>query len=278
MSAANEEGQSPDEASVVTVERFDHVSLITLNRPSRLNALNKELQLAILAAFEEAKSDDSVRAIVLTGAGRGFCAGADISGAGAWTPDTNVSQETLLDEYGWVGKQALGVFGVDKPTIAAVNGVSVGAGMSLALACDIRVGGPSTRFKTMFIERHLSPDAGMTYFLTRIVGYSRAAELVFTNRDVFAEEALSMGLLNIAVDNDEKTLEAALDLAQLIAAHPPVAMRASKRTLQRNLEVGLSEALLNEKAGLKLAALATNDRAESMQAMREKRPPIFTGS
>lgn len=278
MSAAKEGELNTDEASVLTVERVDHVSLITLNRPSRLNALNQELQLAILAAFEEAKSDDSVRAIVLTGSGRGFCAGADISGAGSWTPETNVSQATLLDEWGWVGRQALGVYGVDKPTIAAVNGVAVGAGMSLALACDIRVGGPSTRFKTMFIERHLSPDAGMTYFLTRIVGYSRAAELVFTNRDVFAEEALSMGLVNIAVDSDDKTLEAAMDLAQLISAQPPVAMRASKRTLQKNLEVGLSEALLNEKAGLRLSGLATNDRAESMLAMREKRAPVFTGS
>ncbi len=276
MSTATEEAKSTDEASILTTEKIGHVTLITLNRPERLNALNQQLQIEILDAFEEAKMDDSVRAIVLTGAGRGFCAGADISGN--WSPEKVASQAPLLDEFGWVGRQALGVFGVDKPTIAAVNGVAVGAGMSLALACDIRVGGPSTRFKTMFIERHLSPDAGMTYFLTRIIGYSRAADLVFTNRDVFAEEALSLGLINRAVDSDDKTVETAVELAQLISAHPPVAMRASKRVLQHNLEVGLSEALLYEKAGLRLAGLATNDRAESMLARQEKRQPTFTGS
>lgn len=265
-----ETGSSP----VLTLERQGRVAVLTLNRPERLNALDRDLQDALVGAMQEVKEDDEVWAAVLTGAGRGFCSGADLSGARA--AQEAPSQSARLDEYGWVGRQALALAGLDKPTIAAVNGVAAGAGMSLAVACDLRVGGTATAFRSMFIERNFSPDAGMTYFLSRIVGYSRAAELIFTSRTVGSNEAFQLGLLNKVVPGAD-VLPAALELAEQIVKWPPLALRASKRVLQHNLECGLNEALLYEKAGLKLAKLAPEDRREAIASFRERRTPIFTG-
>jgi 2-(1,2-epoxy-1,2-dihydrophenyl)acetyl-CoA isomerase len=224
--------------------------------------------------MQEIREDDGIWAAVIVGAGRGFCSGADLSGPRP--PQEDLSQSARLDEWGWVGRQALALAGLDKPTIAAVNGVAAGAGMSLALACDMRVGGAGTAFRCMFIERNLSPDAGMTYFLSRIVGYSRAAELIFTSRTVGPDEAYQLGLLNQVVPEPD-VLPAALELAEQIVKWPPLALRASKRVLQHNLECQLTEALLYEKAGLKLAALAPDDRREAMDSFRERRPAVFTG-
>jgi 2-(1,2-epoxy-1,2-dihydrophenyl)acetyl-CoA isomerase len=265
--------ENPD-AGVIKLERHGRVAVLTLNRPERLNAINMELHHALVDAMIEIRDDDAVWAAVLVGAGRGFCSGADLKG---FMPSRETpSQGERLDEFGWVGRQAMAVAGLDKPTIAAVNGVAAGAGMSLALACDMRVGGIGTAFRCVFIERSLSPDAGMTYFLTRIVGYSRAAELVFTGRPVDADEAFQLGLLNKVVP-DSDVLPAAMELAQQIAKWPPLALRASKRVLQHNLECDLTEALLYEKTGLKLAALAPDDRREAMESFRERRPAVFTG-
>lgn len=259
---------------VLRLERQGAVAIVTLNRPERLNALNRELQDAVVAAMAEVREDDAIRAAVIVGAGRGFCSGADVRGTRSAEEDQ--PQNVRLDELGWVGRQALAVSGLDKPTVAAVNGIAAGAGMSLALACDLRVGGAQTAFRSVFIERSLSPDAGLTYFLTRVVGYSRAADLVFTSRTVQAEEALQLGLLNRVVA-DPDILPAAVELAEQIAQWPPLALRASKRVLQHNLDCTLPEALLYEKAGLKLAALAPNDRQEAVRSFAERRPPVFTG-
>jgi 2-(1,2-epoxy-1,2-dihydrophenyl)acetyl-CoA isomerase len=259
---------------VLRLERQGPVAIVTLNRPERLNALNRELQGAVVDAMAEVREDDAIRAAVIVGAGRGFCSGADVRGTRSAEEDQ--PQNVRLDELGWVGRQALAVSGLDKPTVAAVNGIAAGAGMSLALACDLRVGGAQTAFRSVFIERSLSPDAGLTYFLTRVVGYSRAADLVFTSRTVQAEEALQLGLLNRVVA-DPDVLPAAVELAEQIAQWPPLALRASKRVLQHNLDCTLPEALLYEKAGLKLAALAPDDRREAVQSFAERRSPVFTG-
>jgi 2-(1,2-epoxy-1,2-dihydrophenyl)acetyl-CoA isomerase len=262
-------------AGVVTLERRGRVAVVTLNRPERLNALNQEVNSGLIKVLGEIRDDDSLWVAVMVGAGRGFCSGADVSG-GWQVPEEPLPQGMRLDEMGWVGRQALAVFGLDKPTVAAVNGIAAGAGMSLALACDLRVGCPNTAFRSMFIERSLSPDAGMTYFLTRILGYSRAADLVFTSRTVTADEALALGLLNrVVADGD--VLEEAVRLAEQIAIWPPLALRATKRVLQHNLGCQLEEALLYERAGLRMAGLARKDRQESVASLRERRPPVFTG-
>ena len=261
---------------VLLVEKTDHVAVLTLNRPQKLNALNRDLRDAMQDAVASVKTDDGVRAVIFTGAGRGFCSGADLTGGGGGVslPPT---QSDHLDDLGWVGRQALAVYGLDKPVIGAVNGVAAGAGMSLALACDMRVGSEKAQFKTVFIERNLSPDSGMSFFLPRIVGYSRAADLIYTSRAVEADEAHRIGLLDRLVDHDD-LLEHAVELALQTAAWPPLALRVSKRVLQHNVECDLDAALRYELTSLSYGNRAVNDRKESLAAFREKRKPRFTGT
>ena len=257
------------------MEKADHVAVLTLNRPAKLNALDASLRDAMLAAIAEVQADDDVRAAIFTGAGRGFCSGADLTaGQGEASPP---SQNDHLDDLGWVGRQALAVYGLNKPVIAAVNGVAAGAGMSLALGCDVRVGSPQSRFKTVFIERNLSPDSGMSFFLPRIVGYSRAADLIYTSRAVDADEAHRIGLLDRLVEHG-KLLDAALELAAQMTAWPPLALRMSKRVLQHNMECDLETALRFELTSLSFGNRAVHDRKESVAAFRERRKPVYTGT
>lgn len=262
----------------LSLEREGPIAIITLRRPAKLNALGEVLHDEIVEACAEVGSDDDVRALIITGEGRGFCAGADLTPSNAGDAEAAPSQDARLDEYGWVGHMAMAVYGLEKPTIAAVNGVAVGGGMSLALACDLRVGSSESRFKTMFIERNLSPDSGMSYFLPRVIGYSRAVDLIFTSRSLMGEEAHQIGLLDRFVE-PEQLLEESLKLANQIAVWPPLAMRAGKRTIQRNLQADdLAEALRNEAVGLRFAGFAANDAKESRLSFLEKRPPNFTGT
>ena len=261
---------------VLLIERHDHVAVLTLNRPQTLNALDAELRGTMLEVLASVHSDDNVRAAIFTGAGRGFCSGADLTSGGRGGP-APPTQNDRLDDLGWVGRQALAVYGLDKPVIAAVNGVAAGAGMSLALACDMRVGSEQARFKTVFIERNLSPDSGMSFFLPRIVGYSRAADLIYTSRAVDAEEAYRIGLLDRLVDHDE-LVERAIELASQMTQWPPLAMRVSKRVLQHNVECELGSALRYELTSLSYGNRAVNDRKESLAAFRERRKPKFTGT
>ena len=258
------------------VERRGRVAILTLNRPDRLNALNRDLQDAIGQACQELCHDDSVWAAVLTGAGRGFCAGADLRG-GRPDSDEQPSRQERLDVYGWVGRLAMSIYRtLDKPVIAAVNGVAAGAGMSLVLACDMRVGSKNTRFKVVFIERSLSPDSGLSFFLPRIVGFSRACDLIFTSRYVDADEAYRIGLLDRLVPAD-KLLDEALTLANQVVAWPPVAMQASRRVLQQSMESTLEEQLRNEVFGLSFARRAPHDVQEARDSFVERRAPRFTG-
>jgi len=260
------------------VTEFDingQTAVITLNRPDRLNALSPNLRDELTEALARVQDDDAIRVAILTGAGRGFCSGADLSGFGG--SDTVPSQNELLDEFGWVGRQAMSVYNLDKPVIAAVNGVAAGAGMSLSVSCDMRIGSENSRFKSVFIERNLSPDSGLSFFLPRVVGQSRAADIIYTSRAVEAEEAFRIGLLDRLVEHD-KLLDTALEVAAQMSQWPPLALRSSKRVLQHNLEVPLEEALRYEMSGLSFAGKAKNDAKESLAAFREKRKPTYTGS
>jgi 2-(1,2-epoxy-1,2-dihydrophenyl)acetyl-CoA isomerase len=165
---------------------------------------------------------------------------------------------------------------LDKPIIAAINGVAAGAGMSMALACYMRVGSEHTRFKTVFIERSLSPDTVMSFFLPRIVGYGRACDLTFTSRHVEAEEAYRIGLLDRLVPA-ERLMDEAVECANQIASWPPVATQAERRVLQQSLESTLGEQLRNESLGLIFAHRAPHDVQEARDSFVERRPPRFTG-
>ena len=257
------------------IEIADQIATVTLDRPEKLNALSRGLHDEMVQAANQLRADDDVRVLIITGAGRGFCSGADLTARPAENGVSN-NQAARLDEFGWVGAQALAFGAIDKPTIAAVNGVAAGAGMSLALACDIRVGSEKARFKTVFLERSLSPDAGMTWFLPRIIGYARASELILTSRFVESDEALEIGLLNRRVAHDE-LLSAARETAAQIAFWPPMAARAAKRVIQRNLNATLEEGLRNEIVAISHARQAPHDVAEAQASFVERRQPQFTG-
>ena len=264
----------------ITLERRDHVGVLTLNRPDRLNAINPTMMRELAQTIATVKADDEIRVLVVTGAGKGFCAGADLLGAGPVATGQariEVSQSERLDEMGWVGGWAMMWAGLDKPVIGAINGVAAGAGMSTALACDVRIGSENARFKSVFIERSLSPDSGLSFFLPRVVGFAAAADLIFTSRAVGAEEAKALGLLNRLVPAAE-LLDAALAYADEMTRWPPMALRASKRVLQHNIEAGLEDALRYETAGLGYARKAPNDVKESRDSFLEKRPGVYTGT
>ena len=264
----------------ITLERRGAVAILTLNRPDRLNAISPTLRSEVAKALAAVKADDEVRALVLTGAGRGFCAGTDLLGTGPAAtgrlPEPT-NQDERLDEMGWVGRWAMMWAGLDKPVIGAINGIAAGAGMSTALACDVRIGSEHTRFKSVFIERSLSPDSGLSFFLPRIVGYAAAADLIFTSRAVEADEALRLGLLNRLVPAAE-LVEGAVAYAKEMTCWPPVALRASKRVLQHNTDAELEAALRYEIAALSYARRAPNDVKESRLAFVEKRKGVYTGT
>ncbi len=257
----------------VGYEAQGEVAIVTLNRPEKLNAINADLRRDVHAALGAAQSDDNIRAAILTGAGRGFCSGADLTGP---LPPPAADQTAKLDEMGWVGRWARLFHDFDKPLIGAINGVCAGAGMSAALGCDVRIGSPAARFKTTFVERSLSPDSGMSWLLPRIVGYAQAADLVMTSRMVEAPEALALGLLNRVAEGD--LIEAAVAYAQEMTRWPPLAVRMAKKVLQNNQEADLDAALKYESVGLGIARRATNDAKESLAAFREKRKGVYTGT
>jgi enoyl-CoA hydratase/carnithine racemase len=264
----------------ITLERRGQVAVLTLNRPDRLNAISLALRAEVEQAVAAVRADDEARALVLTGAGRGFCAGADLMGT---TPvatgrvDEPASQDGRLDEMGWVGRWAMMWHGFDKPIVGAINGVAAGAGMSTAMACDVRLGSPAARFKSVFIERSLSPDSGLSYFLPRVVGYAAAADIIFTSRTVEADEALRIGLLNRIVPAESLVAEA-VAYADLMTQWPPMALRMSKRVLQHNIDAEIEQALRYESVGLGFARKAPHDVAESRAAFVEKRKGVYTGS
>lgn len=258
------------------IERRERVAVLTLDRPDSLNALNHDLREGIIEVCQDLRHDDEVWAVVLTGAGRGFCSGVDLRAARH--RDEQPGRQERLDVYGWVGRLSMAIYHtLDKPIIAAVNGVAAGAGMSVALACDMRVGTDNTRFKTVFLERSLSPDTGMSFFLPRIAGYSRACDLIFTSRFIEADEAYRIGLLDRLVSAD-RLLDEAVELANQMAFWPPVAMQAARRVLQQSMMAStLEEQLRNESFGLILAGRAPHDVQESRDSFLERRAPRFTG-
>jgi 2-(1,2-epoxy-1,2-dihydrophenyl)acetyl-CoA isomerase len=259
----------------ILYDKHEHVAVLTLNRPERLNAISGAVREEVHEAVQAAQDDDEVRALIITGEGRGFCSGADLSGAPP--AGRELSQNARLDDDGWVGRWARRFARFDKPLIGAINGVAAGAGMSMALACDLRVGSEHSRFKAVFIERSLSPDSGLSYFLPRVVGYSRAADLLMTSRAVNAEEAYRIGLLDRLVPH-ASLVEESIKLANEMTGWPPLALRMTKRVLQHNTDAEFEEAIRYESVGLGFARKAPNDVRESRLAFVEKRKPKYTGS
>ena len=253
------------------------VRTITLNRPEKLNAINDRLSNEIPAALEAASHDDAVRVIVVTGAGRGFCAGLDLDPAALAEHQAalNNSRTERLDELGWVGRMALALVNSDKPVIAAINGPAAGAGLGLALGADIRLISEKAVVTTGYIRRGLAPDAGVSYFLPRLVGLSRATELILTARDIAADEAERIGLVSKVLPAENFAAAVAAYAAQL-AGGPPIALTLTRRLLAASLDRDLPTQLKSEYAAI-MKCFGTADVAEAMRAFLEKRLPEFKG-
>lgn len=253
------------------VEVDGPVATLTLDRPSALNALTVPVKVALREALESIASDPAVRAVILTGAGRAFCAGQDL--AERDEPDAAPLDVEIRERYNPIIR-ALRAMG--QPVIAAVNGVAAGAGASLAFACDLRIAAEEARFVLAFGRIGLVPDSGATWFLPRLVGQAKAAELALVADPVDAAEALRIGLVSRVVPGDQLMTEART-LADRLAEGAPLALSLTKGALDRSLTIGLDEALAGE-AKLQGIAGASADHAEGLAAFREKRPPRFTGS
>ncbi len=253
------------------------VRTITLNRPEKLNAVNQRLAEEVPAAVNEAAADDAVRVVVITGAGRGFCAGLELSPENlmASRQRKSVSRRAALDDLEWVGRWVLAVTQCDKPVIAAINGPAVGAGCGLTLAADIRLMSDAAMLSTGYMRIGLCPDAGVSYFLPRLVGASRAAELILSARDIRAEEAERIGLVSRVLPAADFAAGVAAVAAQ-IAAGPPIGLTLAKRLLVNSFDTDLPTQLRREISSIQIC-LASEDAAEAMRAFNEKRKPVFRG-
>lgn len=247
------------------------VLTITLNRPDVLNALNDQMAKDLLAALKQAGRDDQVRALIITGAGRGFCAGQDLKSISDQAGPRSIG-EHLRKTWNPI---VLGIRQLEKPVIAAVNGAAAGAGCSLALACDLRIAGESARFIEIFARVGLIPDSGSTFLLPRLVGLARTFEMMFTTDPVDAATAERWGLINQVVP-DDRLLDEARDLARRLAAGPTRAYGLTKRAVNRALTLDFAGALEYE-AYLQEVAGRTADHQEGVRAFLEKREPRYEG-
>jgi 2-(1,2-epoxy-1,2-dihydrophenyl)acetyl-CoA isomerase len=249
----------------------DGVRTVTLNRPDRLNAVNPALADALPQAMHAAATDDAVRVVVISGAGRGFCAGLDLSepaGLGS-------TRAAKLDPYYWVGRWVHSLVSCEKPVIAAINGPAAGAGFGLALACDLRLMAASASCTAGYVRRGLSPDAGVSWFLPRLVGQARAMDLVLTGRDISADEAERIGLVS-AVHADDVFADRVASYAARLAAGPPLALALTKRLMLGSSDASLDMQLREELTHIK-TCFASADVREAMAAFKEKRAPVFRG-
>ncbi len=252
----------------------DAIATLTLNRPERLNALGDTLRDDLHDAVLRATADPEVRAIVLTGAGKGFCSGGDVKAMNEAKEAR--TERPVLDKVAPLRDRVLiAMRDAPQPIIAAVNGAAAGAGMNLALACDIRLASTTAKFGETFVKRGLHPDWGGTYFLPRIVGMAKAAELIFTGDIIDAQEALRLGIVS-AVHAPDDLLPAAYSLAQKISAGPPIAIRLARRALHHNQAAGLQESLEFETFAQNIC-FETADAREGIRAFVEKRAPQFEG-
>jgi 2-(1,2-epoxy-1,2-dihydrophenyl)acetyl-CoA isomerase len=252
----------------VEAVRDGGVLTITLNRPDVLNAFNAAMHAALAEALKEAR-DPAVRAVVLTGAGRGFCVGQDLTEFREAPGDIG---DRLRSSY---HPNVLAIRALEKPVIAAVNGPAAGAGLSVALACDLRIAADSASFVPAFVGIGLVPDSGGTFFATRLLGYARAFEWLTSNHKLTAAEAHAWGLVAGVVEADQLA-ERAAELARTYADAPTRAIGMTKRLLDR-VQAATLEDQLEWEAHLQSYATQTEDFREGVAAFLEKRPPAFSG-
>lgn len=256
-------------------ERAPGVVVVTLNRPTRYNAMTNAMFAELERVALDLGAEDDLRVIILTGAGKAFCSGYDLADADDLP---GLGAIGMLDQQERAARALLALRSVRVPVIAAVNGPAAGGGFSLSLACDMRLAAPEARFNAAFVRIGLSAgDLGVSWLLTRLIGPAYASEICFTGRLVDAEEAERLGIVN-TVSAPGELLDDALALAAQIVANSPAGVQLSKRALQANLEVGSYAAALElENRGQALLTRSA-DMPEALAAFIEKRPPVYTGA
>jgi len=256
-------------------ERAPGVVVATLNRPKRYNAMTNTMFAELERMALDLGSEDDLRVIILTGAGRAFCSGYDLADADDLP---GLGAIGMLDQQERAARSLLVLRSVRVPVIAAVNGPAAGGGFSLSLACDIRLAAPEARFNAAFVRIGLSAgDLGVSWLLTRLIGPAHASEICFTGRLVDAEEARRLGIVN-AVSAPGELLDDALALASQIVSNSPGGVQLSKRALQANLEVGSYAAALELENRGQALLTRSSDMPEALAAFVEKRPPVYTGA
>jgi enoyl-CoA hydratase/carnithine racemase len=254
----------------------DHVATITLNRPERMNTISGPMLRQLTERLVEADADRDVRVIVLTGTGRAFCAGLDLSEVVRPSQAGDISNVNAgFNDLDLRNTPPTVLFNLGKPTICALNGSAAGYGMDTALGCDIRIMAEGAKLAAAFTKRGIVPESGGTWFLPRLIGWSKAAELIFTGRTLTAAECLEMGLVSRVVP-DAELADAARALALEIAANAPLAVQASKKMMRMGLGEGFNDHVHHVFLQL-LPLMRSQDAGEGMRAFMEKRTPNFTG-
>lgn len=270
----------------IILEKADSIATITLNRPKRLNTINKELAGELKKALADIGLDEKIRVLILTGAGKAFCAGGDFRysevKAGRIAPGEAEDVSSLYEEIrtGRLPPESSSLFinliNLEKPTIAMINGDAIGGGLDLALCCDMRVAADNARFSVGFTRIGLTPDSGGTWLLPRLIGLGRALEMIYTSDFYSAEQVYNMGLLHkvVALAHLKEEISS---LAAKLAEGPPIALRLSKLQVLRGLGMDFETALTAAAAYLNLTA-SSNDHLEGIKAFVEKRKPRFKGT
>lgn len=273
MSAAVETIQKSDE---VLYEVSEGVATLTLNRPDRLNTISGPMLAQLTQLLVKANEDPAVRVVVLTGTGRAFCAGLDLvdatqgSGIGSEKQASSVSVNIDLRNT-----PPTVLFAMDKPTICALNGSAAGYGMDTAMGCDIRIAGESAKMAAAFVKRGVVPESGGTWILPRLLGWAKAAELIFTGRTLSARESMELGLINEVVP-DDKLASRAREVALEIAANAPLAVQSAKRLMRMALSEQFNDHVHHVYLQF-LQLVRTHDFREGMTSFLEKRPADFKG-
>lgn len=259
----------------ITLEVKDHIATLTLNRPEQRNTITANMHYNELpAAIEEIRRNDEIRVLILTGAGRAFCAGGSVEDLSSLnsSQSTDTPRHLRLAPFGFFVKD---LHALAKPVIVAVNGIAVGAGLSLVMCCDFRIASQQARFGSAFIHRGLMPDCGLTYTLTQVIGVSKSLRLLLLGEIIDAAEAERIGLVDKVVSPQE-LMPNSVELAIRLAKLPPIAIGLTKQAVYRSLTHDLSSMIDFENYGQQLCT-RTEDFQEGLKSFLEKREPFFRG-
>lgn len=259
----------------VIYEKEDGIATITLNRPDRLNALIPPMRVEMRKAFEDAAADESVRVVILTGAGRGFCAGGDVGTVVAGTEMAeDEPQRRLLLQPVSSGRVLAVIQGLNKPTICALNGVAAGGGAAYVLTCDIVIASEQARFRVAFGRLGMGPGDGISFLLTQRVGTNRALELFYTNDVIDAKEMERIGLVNRVVPHDE-LMKTAKEMAKKMFQIPPLSLALGKRSIYKGATAPDPETQAGFDSRVASALAETEDQKEAQRSFIEKREPVY---